>query len=126
MSNIIYRVQQREKEDNGRPRGEAIFADFIKLVEKNFRTERRVSWYADELCITHKYLSQTIRSISKRTPSDWIDYYIVLEIRTMLRNSDMSIKEISQAINFPSQSFLGKFFKDKVGVSPTQYRKERG
>ena len=74
MSNIIYRFQQLETE--GQTRAEVIFREFIQAVEKNFHTERRVSWYAKQLCITSKYLSETIRSISKRTPSDWIDSYV--------------------------------------------------
>lgn len=104
-------------------RSDAIFTDFIKLVEANFRTERRVGWYAEQLCITPKYLSETVKTVSRRTPNDWIDSYVSLEMRNLLRNTTMNIKEITQAMNFPNQSFLGKFFKEHVGMSPSQYRK---
>ncbi len=104
-------------------RGEVVFFNYIRLVRDHFKQERRVSWYAHQLCITPKYLSETIKTISKRTPNEWIDYYVVLELRLLLKNSDKSIKEIAEYLNFPNQSFLGKFFKDHVGVSPSTFRK---
>jgi AraC-like DNA-binding protein len=75
------------------------------------------------MCISPKYLSETIKQISRRTPNEWIDNYVTLEIRVLLRNSTKSIKEIAQDLNFPNQSFLGKYFKEHVGMSPSEYRK---
>ena len=121
MSNIIYRFQQVG--EAGQTRAEVIFRDFIQTVEKNYRTERRVSWYAQQLCITSKYLSETVRTVSRRTPSDWIDSYVTRELRVMLRNSTMSIKQIADELNFANQSFLGKYFKEHVGMSPSKFRK---
>ncbi|MCI6161757.1 MAG: helix-turn-helix domain-containing protein [Prevotellaceae bacterium] len=121
LSNAIYRFQQNNPEKL--TRAEVIFKSFIKLVEENFRTERRVSWYGEQMCITPKYLSETVKLVSHRTPNEWIDHYVTLEIRVMLKNSAMSIKEIGQCLNFPNQSFLGKYFKEHVGMSPSRYRK---
>lgn len=121
MSNIIYRFQQIG--DEGPTRAEVIFRNFIQAVEKNYRTERRVSWYAKHLCITSKYLSETVRTVSRRTPSEWIDSYVTRELRVMLRNSTMSIKQIADEMNFANQSFMGKYFKEHVGMSPSQFRK---
>lgn len=121
MSNIIYQFQQVG--DEMQTRAEVIFRDFIQAVEKNYRTERRVSWYAQQLCITSKYLSETVRTVSRRTPSDWIDSYVTRELRVMLRNSTMSIKQIADELNFANQSFLGKYFKEHVGMSPSKFRK---
>ena len=120
ISNAIYRLQQTN--DHRQTRAEAIFAKFIKLVEENFRQERRVSWYGEKLCITPKYLSETVKAVSHRTPNEWIDNYVILEARVLLKNSTMSIKQISQHLNFPNQSFLGKYFKEHVGMSPSEYR----
>lgn len=106
-------------------RPDAIFTNFIKLVELHYREERRVGWYATQLCITPKYLSETVKAASKRTPSDWIESYVTLEISNLLKNTTMNIKQITQAMHFPNQSFLGKFFKEHVGKSPSQYRKEK-
>ena len=121
ISNVIYRIQAAN--DKRQTRAEAIFASFIKLVEDNFRHERRVGWYGEQLCITPKYLSETVKMVSKRTPIEWIDNYVTLEMRVLLKNTNMSIKEIAQELHFPNQSFLGKFFKEHVGMSPTDYRK---
>ena len=120
LSNVIYRVQNNDKQQT---RAELIFTKFILLVEANCRQERRVRWYAQQLCISPKYLSETIKTVSRRTPNQWIDNYVIMELRLILRNSTKSIKEITKEMNFPNQSFLGKYFKDHVGMSPSDYRK---
>lgn len=121
MSNVIWRVEQQESKSQ--TRADVIFANFIRLLEQHFRQERRVSWYAEQLCITPKYLSEIVKQVSKRTPNEWIDNYVILEIRVLLKNSTKSIKEIAEELQFPNQSFLGKYFKEHIGVSPSQYRK---
>lgn len=118
--NIIWQVMNGEKRKNAR--AEDIFMQFIQLVERHFRQERRVGWYATQLAITPKYLSETVRQISKQTPSQWIDNYVVLEMRVMLKNSKLSVKQIAAALHFPNQSFMGKYFKEHVGLSPREYR----
>lgn len=118
--NIIWQVMKGEKRKNAR--AEDIFMQFIQLVEHNFRKERRVGWYATQLAITPKYLSETVRQISKQTPSQWIDKYVILEMRVLLKNSKRPIKEIAETLHFPNQSFMGKYFKEHVGMSPREYR----
>ena len=103
---------------------EDIFAQFIQLVQRNFKRERRVGWYALQMNISPKYLAETIRTVSHKTPNDWINYYVVLEMRVLLKNSTKSIKEITDLLHFPNQSFFGKYFKEHVGMSPSDYRKE--
>ena len=122
FSNVIYRVQQTE--NTKQSRADMIFTQFIRLVEDHYREERRVGWYAEQLCITPKYLSETVKSVSMNTPNEWIDKYVTLEARRLLKTTSMSIKEISDELHFPNQSFLGKFFKEHVGMSPTAYRKQ--
>ncbi|MFC2759337.1 helix-turn-helix domain-containing protein [Hallella multisaccharivorax] len=118
--NIFWKVFNQEDKKN--TRAEDIFMEFIELVEKNFRQERRVSWYALQLHITHKYLSESVRQISRKTPNQWIDSYVMLELRVLLRTSTLSIKEIAEKMHFPNQSFLGKYFKQHTGMSPKEYR----
>lgn len=121
LSNVLYQssrdVHMRHK------RSDMVFTQFIKLVEENCRQERRVSWYAQQLCITPKYLSELVKQCSKRTPNDWIDNYVTLEVRNMLKNSNKSVKQIAEDMHFPNQSFLGKYFKERVGMSPSKYRR---
>lgn len=107
------------------PRVERIFKQFISLVEDNFRVQRRVGWYAAEMGISPKYLSETVKAVSNDTPNKWIDNYVVLELCSLLRNTTLNIKEITEKMNFPNQSFLGKYFKEHMGVSPSEFRQKR-
>jgi AraC-like DNA-binding protein len=121
LSNVIYQAQQFN--ESHLTRGDLIFTKFIKLVESHCKEERRVGWYAQQLCITPKYLSELIKSASQRTPNEWIDNYVIMETRVLLKNTTKSIKEIAEELHFPNQSFLGKYFKEHVGISPSRYRK---
>ena len=123
LSNVVQRMLNTDS--MRRTRAEIIFTKFIKLLEGNFKQERRVGWYAEQLNITPKYLSETIKNVSRRTPNEWIDNYVTIEMRIQLRNSTKSIKEIAEEMNFANQSFLGKYFKEHVGISPSEYRKNK-
>ena len=121
MSNVIYRVGEHEPQKMRR--SDTIFTEFIRLLEKHYRTQRRVYWYAQQLDITPKHLTDLVISVSKRSPNSWIDDYVVMEIRMQLENSTKTIKEIADELNFPDQSLLGKYFKKNVGISPLAYRR---
>lgn len=107
---------------NKRSRNEELFFNFFTLLEHNFREERSVQFYADKLSITPKHLSTVVKNVSGRTAGSWIDGYVILAAKVMLRSSSNTIQEISVALNFPNQSFFGKFFKQHVGISPREYR----
>jgi AraC-like DNA-binding protein len=64
-----------------------------------------------------------VKQISGRTALEWIENYVTMELRVALKNSTKSIKEIAEDMNFPNQSFLGKYFKEHVGMTPSEYRK---
>ena len=83
-----------------------------------------MGWDAEMLTITPKYLSETVKGVSGRTPNEWIDSYVTLEVRVLLKTSSKSIKEIADELHFPNQSFLGKFFREHVGMTPTAYRRQ--
>ena len=121
LSNVVYHFQQEA--EHHRSRADVVFTRFIKLVEEHCRHERRVSWYAGQLDITPKYLSECIKRASRRTPNEWIDSYVTMELRVLLKNSTKSIREIAEEMNFANQSFLGKYFKEHIGMSPSQYRR---
>ena len=112
-------------DDRKRTRNEIIMGDFLRLVQKYSRQEHALGFYADKLCITTKYLSITVKSVSGKTAGQWLNDYIILEAKSMIKTTDMTIQQISEELNFPSQSFFGKFFKREVGMSPKQYRDEK-
>ena len=84
--------------------------------------ERSLQFYADKMCLTPKYVSGTIKSFSGKGALDWINEYVVLEAEMMLRYTKMSVQEIAYALNFPTQSAFGKYFKQQTGMSPREYR----
>lgn len=104
-------------------RKEEIMAKFIILVSEHFRTHRNLTFYSDKLCITPKHLSSVVKEISGRSAGDWIDNYVIMESKVLLKTTDMTIQEISAKLNFANQSFFGKYFKHLTGSTPTQYRK---
>lgn len=102
-------------------RQEEIFQRFIGELEKHYRKERSVKFYADLLCISPKYLSTVIYKISQQLAGEWIDAYVILEAKTLLKSGRLTIQQISEQLNFSNQSFFGKFFKRCAGMSPKEY-----
>lgn len=94
----------------------------LALVKENFREHRDTGFYADKMCLTPKYLSKVIKAETGRTVSDWVEEYTVLEAKVMLRRTNMTVSQIADELNFPSQSFFGKYFKRLTGLSPKEYR----
>ena len=108
---------------NKSSRQEMLYSKFIDLLSWNFRKEREVKFYADKLCVTPKYLSHVVRGLTGRTPSDYIEEFVVMESKALLNSTPMTIQQVSDELHFPSQSFFGKYFKRIVGMSPKEYRK---
>lgn len=101
----------------------SIFEQFIRILSKEYVKHRDVSWYANELTITSKYLSDAVKMVSGRTASSWINVFVMTEIKSMLRNTDLNIKEIAEELHFPNQSLLGKYFRKYAAMTPSEYRK---
>ena len=84
-----------------------------------------MSFYADKLCISTRYLSTIVRSVAHSSAKEFIDRAVILEIKMMLQSTDLSVQEIAYRLRFPDQSYLGRFFKKHTGESPTEYRNMR-
>lgn len=106
----------------GRSRKEEIMTRFIMAVSDNFRTERSLGFYAEELGMSSKHLSAVVKQISGRTAGEWIENYVIMEAKVLLTTTDLPIQEIACRLNFANQSFFGKYFKNLTGVSPTHFR----
>ena len=117
-----YLAEHPEEQNNSHNRAEEYFKQFTHLLGEHFREERSVGFYARQLCITPKYLTTLIKRISGQSVSEWIDNYVILEAKTLLKYSTMSIQEIAYYLNFPNQSFFGSYFKRNTGMSPSQYK----
>ena len=117
-----YLAEHPEGQNNSHNRAEEYFKQFTHLLGEHLREERSVGFYARQLCITPKYLTTLIKRISGQSVSEWIDNYVILEAKTLLKYSTMSIQEIAYYLNFPNQSFFGSYFKRNTGMSPSQYK----
>lgn len=104
---------------------EALMNDFSKEVQQFYRKERKVLFYADRLHLSASYLSTVIKRVSGKTAAEWIDDYVVLEAKALLKSTKLTIQQISDELNFPSQSFFGKYFKRITGMSPKEYREQK-
>lgn len=95
---------------------------FISLVQDNFRTERFLDFYAKQMEVTPKHLSRTVKAQTGYTAVEWIERFVILEAKVMLKSSNLNIQQIADELNFPSQSFFGKYFKKFTGMSPKEFR----
>ena len=109
--------------NKGTSRQDDIYSAFLEAVGKHYKVERKVSFYADILCITSKHLSQVVKEVSGRTASEIIEDYVITEIKALLLSTNMTIQQISDYLNFPSQSVFGKYVKRVTGISPMGYKK---
>ena len=99
-----------------------IFERFIQLVNRHCREQRGLSFYADKLCITERYLGTVIRQASGITAKEWIDKAVITAAKVMLRHGNGQVAEISDRLHFASPSFFCKYFKRLVGCTPQEYR----
>ncbi|GGH22642.1 helix-turn-helix domain-containing protein [Mucilaginibacter phyllosphaerae] len=110
---IIKNKQTRKQELNIR---------FQNLVFHQYKEHRNVQHYADTLCVSPKHLTESIKEVTGKTAGEWIDDAVILEAKVLLRNYEISIARIAEAIHFPDQSSFGKYFKKQTGLSPSEYR----
>ena len=103
-------------------RNKLVFDRFLNLVKQYHTEQRNVIFYANKLCISPKYLSKIVKSVSGFSAPQLIDRFVVSQARQLLKSSDSCIKEISEELNFPCPSFFYKYFKKHTGMTPKQYR----
>ena len=95
----------------------------MKLVHVHYTRERGVRFYADKLCISPKYLSLLVKETTGKSAANWIDDFVLMEAKNLLRYSGKNVQQVAYALNFTNQSSFGKFFKHLTGQSPTEYQK---
>lgn len=103
-------------------RKDEIFRHFLKLLSEYYNKDRSVAFYADKICVNPKHLSNVIKELTGKTAGEWIDEHVIMEAKVLLKSSNMTVQEVSQILNFPNQSFFGKYFKKHTGMRPGEYR----
>ncbi|MBQ9311486.1 MAG: AraC family transcriptional regulator [Bacteroidales bacterium] len=103
-------------------RNNEITEKFMELVRRNCNEHRDLDFYASELCLTSKYMSETVREVTGLSAQKWIEKYVVMNAKAMLSSTNLTISEICDRLNFLSLADFGKYFKRTTGLSPRAYR----
>ena len=104
-------------------RSSEYFEKLMSLLSEHYREQRNVEFYAEKMNISSKHLSRVIRNYTGRSVHQWIDEFVALEIKNLLKYSNMSIQQISYDLHFPNPSFMGQYFKRITGLTPGEYKK---
>ncbi len=103
-------------------RADELVSQFMHLIAENFKEKHRLDFYADKLCVTPKYLSAVTRTVTNKSASKLIAFFLIGEAKKMLIASEMSISQVAMELGFPNQSSFGKFFKKEEGMSPSEFK----
>jgi len=117
----IYR-RHAEQQSASQSREQTIFDRFIQLVNQHCAAQHQISYYADRLCLTERYLSTVIRQTSGVTAKEWIDRALIVRIKVELMHTDKPVARIAEDLNFPNPSFFSKYFKRLTGLTPGIFR----
>jgi AraC family transcriptional regulator, transcriptional activator of pobA len=115
----IYPIQNQE---DGNVKGKILVKRFKQIIEQKCRKNLSIKQYAELLKITPNHLSETVKAITGRTSTDLINDRMLLEIKRMLKYTNLNISEIAYQLNFSDQSYFSKYFKKLVGMSPGGFR----
>lgn len=117
---IIYKSNSTER--GSISKSEQIFRTFNQLVMQHYMHNRNVAWYAEQMGITHAHLCTTVKQVSGKTCVDIISSIVIMDAKSQLKSTNLSIQDISDSLHFANMSFFGKYFKRYVGMSPLEYR----
>ena len=115
-----------QEQIEGSSRKEQLFKKFINLIHTYCTTQRDVAFYAEQLCISTRYLSTITKQMGKDSAKEIIDEFLMLELKVALQSTDLSLKEIADKYRVPDQSFFGRYFKKHAGMSPKEFRAKKG
>ena len=103
-------------------RAEQICGQFLSLVELHCREQHSVEWYAGQMCLAPKYLSNVLNQTLNTSPNACIDQAIIRQAKSLLSSTSLSVQEISDRLGFQNQSHFGTFFKRRTGLNPSSFR----
>lgn len=121
----LRRHPDERPDETGSRRVRELFNRFMMLVEERYREVRDVGTFASMLNITPKYLNLIVGRMTGHTAKVIIDHFVVLQLKIALSRSDKSVKEIAWEFHFSDLSFFCRYFKQHIGMTPQQFRRER-
>ena len=122
LVSLLNRKLPTESEPDSQTRTDALMSEFIRILGCDCEKERSVEYYASKLGISPKYLSLICKKKTGKNASKIIDDVVIHRAKDLLRQTGLSIQEVADRLNFVSQSFFGKYFKQRVGISPSRYK----
>ena len=117
-----YLLDLRQEEKPQQNRQQDLFNRFVQLLQQDFMRERNVNYYANQLCVTPRYLSRIIHEVSGHFASEHIDLFVLAEAKQLIRSKLYTILEISERLNFSSASLFSRYFKKRTGYTPKEYQ----
>lgn len=120
----LYRNPDQQKTESGTPRMRDLFNRFMMEMEARYRECRDVKYYAQRMNITPKYLNTIASTVTGHSAKTLIDHFVVLQLKLTLKTSGKSIKEIAWDYHFSDDSFFCRYFKQRAGMTPQQFRKK--
>lgn len=103
-------------------RSQEIVKELVRIIVKNYKKERSISFYADKMHLSPQHLSTTVKKATGKTLTEIISVFVIKDAQAKLKLTEQTIQEIAYSLNFPDISFFGKYFKRYTGMSPKQYR----
>ena len=91
--------------------------------QKHYVKQHEVGFYSNLQCISMRYFTSVVKEKSGKTPSEWITAALINDAKQFLANSNLTVKEIAETLNFPNQSYFGKWFKNNLKMGPLEYKK---
>lgn len=110
---------------NIRSRGNELYLGFLDDLQKFCTQERSVKFYADRRCVCTTYFTRQIKTISGKSPIQIIRKRVLAEAKAMLNSTAMSVLQISEALNFTTESSFCRWFKEASGLTPTGFRQRK-
>lgn len=122
-SNQLF-LSKLETQEQHTTHNQKIFGQFLDLVNRFATQEHTIDFYANRLCISPRYLGTIIKKVTGITAKAWIDRSIITAIKIELRHSEKGIKQLTDEMAFPNESFFCKYFKRLTGLTPMEYREK--
>jgi AraC-like DNA-binding protein len=120
----LMRYRGEEKTERFVSHSTHLFNSFYNLLINNYHTYHKVDWYAQQLCLTPKHLSTSIRKTTNKSAAKWIDEVLILHAKRLLHtHHDMTVQQIAYELGFKENATFCRFFKDQTGLRPSEYRK---
>lgn len=124
---LLYHLQDFTLQTNIVPvsKQQTLLRRFIQLIDNHYIDKRTVQEYADMLAVSANHLSQSVKQLSGKNALTFIAERLANEARALIQYTDLEITQIAYQLNFSDPANFGKFFKKQIGLSPSEFRKER-